>query len=349
MGPAHPRKQRRSGTMRVCTTSTVHLPSQPALGNCRPESVFRRVAVRIVPVFFFIALLCQVAPMQHGHTSMLTQHTTTCIPPPQLDRSNLSFAALQMFEDLHWNKKVYGFGSGESWLLSHAALLYKTTVAHRAFTIFTAPSGLFFIGYAFFQLPSNLCCMLIGAPRWLAIIVTAWGGVACLFATLHSKIQFYVLRFLLGMVRCHRSQTCGCGCVVYHLMMMRCNKHMERFVVGANITNISHNPPHTQHTLQVEAGAYPAMYHHMLHFFSDQELGVAYTCTASATAVAGLVGGPIAAGCLCMDGLGGLAGWQWLFLLEGIPTMLFGISIPVRALQYMMPLHICHLTLLTII
>ena len=77
------------------------------------------------------------------------------------------------------------------------------------------------------------------------------------------------------------------------------------------------------------------MYHHMLHFFSDQELGVAYTFTASATALAGLVGGPIAAGCLCMDGLGGLAGWQWLFLLEGIPTILFGLSIPVRVVCVM--------------
>lgn len=62
-------------------------------------------------------------------------------------------------------------------------------------------TGLFFIGYAFFQLPSNLCCMLIGAPRWLAIIVATWGGVACLFATLRSKAQFYILRLLLGMVR----------------------------------------------------------------------------------------------------------------------------------------------------
>lgn len=38
---------------------------------------------------------------------------------------------------------------------------------------------------------------------------------------------------------------------------------------------------------------------------------------ATSTALAQVVGAPLAAGILALDGLGGLRGWQWLFLLEG--------------------------------
>lgn len=41
-----------------------------------------------------------------------------------------------------------------------------------------------------------------------------------------------------------------------------------------------------------------------------------------------VLGAPLAAGVLHLDGRLGLAGWQWLFLLEGIPTLLLGISFP---------------------
>src|SRR5205823_13832916 len=47
----------------------------------------------------------------------------------------------------------------------------------------------------------------------------------------------------------------------------------------------------------------------------------------TATAVAGVVGGPISAACLSMSGIGGLRGWQWLFLLQGIPSIVFGLAV----------------------
>ena len=47
----------------------------------------------------------------------------------------------------------------------------------------------------------------------------------------------------------------------------------------------------------------------------------------TATAVAGLIGGPVSGALLQMQGIGGLAGWQWLFLLEGLPAVLLGVVV----------------------
>lgn len=40
-----------------------------------------------------------------------------------------------------------------------------------------------------------------------------------------------------------------------------------------------------------------------------------------------ILGGPLAAGFLAMDGLGGLQGWQWLFMLEGLPSVVMGVVV----------------------
>jgi hypothetical protein len=46
--------------------------------------------------------------------------------------------------------------------------------------------------------------------------------------------------------------------------------------------------------------------------------------------MAQISGAPIAAGILYMDGVGGLRGWQWLFILEGSITAVYGIMLRVR-------------------
>ena len=66
------------------------------------------------------------------------------------------------------------------------------------------------------------------------------------------------------------------------------------------------------------------MWHHMSLFFDDRELSLGYAIVASASEVNGIVGGPIAAGLMSMNGLLGLKGWQWLFLIEGIPAVGLG-------------------------
>lgn len=66
------------------------------------------------------------------------------------------------------------------------------------------------------------------------------------------------------------------------------------------------------------------MWYHMHLFFNDQELGVGYAMAATGTAINGVIGGPLAAALLQLDGFAGLFGWQWLFLIEGLPTVVLG-------------------------
>lgn len=54
-------------------------------------------------------------------------------------------------------------------------------------------------------------------------------------------------------------------------------------------------------------------------------------CTADTLPCPQLFGGPLASGLLLMDGLGGLRGWHWLFILEGAVTILVGIILKARA------------------
>jgi len=87
-----------------------------------------------------------------------------------LDRVNISFIKEQLQTDLTGlNDEAYGLGA-----------------------------GLFFIGYALFEIPSNLILQKIGAPRWLAFIALIWGLLAASMALVHDVSVFYGLRFCLG-------------------------------------------------------------------------------------------------------------------------------------------------------
>jgi ACS family tartrate transporter-like MFS transporter len=86
-----------------------------------------------------------------------------------MDRINISFASLQMNRDLHFSASVYGFGA-----------------------------GLFFIGYALCEVPSNLMLLRCGAKRWLARIMFTWGLLAAAMLFVRTPLEFNVLRFLLG-------------------------------------------------------------------------------------------------------------------------------------------------------
>jgi D-galactonate transporter len=86
-----------------------------------------------------------------------------------LDRVNVGFAALRMNADLGLSSAAYGLGA-----------------------------GLFFIGYFFFEVPSNVVLHKVGARLWIARIMITWGLVASATAFVQGEVSFYVVRVLLG-------------------------------------------------------------------------------------------------------------------------------------------------------
>ncbi len=164
-----------------------------------------------------------------------------------MDRQNISFASLQMNQDLHFSASVYGLGA-----------------------------GLFFVSYAFLELPSNLLLIRFGARRWMARIMLTWGVLATAMMFVHTPMQFYVVRFLLG---------------------------------------------------AAEAGFFPGAVYYLMQWFPTQERGRALSRFYVAWPISTIVMGGLAGSLLGLKGHLGLAGWQWLFLVEGLPAIALGLSL----------------------
>jgi D-galactonate transporter len=78
-----------------------------------------------------------------------------------------------------------------------------------------------------------------------------------------------------------------------------------------------------------EAGFFPGMVFYFTNWFPTQKRGQVMALFMSAIPVSGLIGGPLSGWMLSHfhGGQGGLDGWQWLFLLQGLPTVLLGIGV----------------------
>ncbi|WP_081162907.1 MFS transporter [Ensifer aridi] len=92
-----------------------------------------------------------------------------CYVVAYLDRVNVGFAKLQMSSELGLSEAAYGIGA-----------------------------GIFFIGYFFFEVPSNVILNKVGARVWIARIMITWGIISAAFMFTSSEMVFYILRFLLG-------------------------------------------------------------------------------------------------------------------------------------------------------
>jgi len=160
-----------------------------------------------------------------------------------MDRVNISFASLQMNQDLHFSATVYGVGA-----------------------------GLFFIGYALCEVPSNLLLLRFGAKRWLARIMLTWGLLAAAMMFVRTPLQFNVVRFLLGVA---------------------------------------------------EAGFFPGVIYYLTLWFPAEMRARAVSRFYIALPLSSTLMGSLAGWLLSLNGKFGLAGWQWLFLLEGLPSVLF--------------------------
>lgn len=86
-----------------------------------------------------------------------------------LDRANIGFAQKALQQDTGLTNAAFAFGA-----------------------------GVFFIGYAIFEVPSNLLLHRVGAKLWMCRIMVTWGLVSAAMAFAHSATAFYTLRFLLG-------------------------------------------------------------------------------------------------------------------------------------------------------
>src|SRR3974390_1257142 len=86
-----------------------------------------------------------------------------------LDRVNISFAALTMNRDLGISETLYGFAA-----------------------------GVFFLSYCLFQVPANMVLTRVGARRWLAVLMVAWGVVSMGTAFVAGGSSYIGARFLLG-------------------------------------------------------------------------------------------------------------------------------------------------------
>ncbi len=76
-----------------------------------------------------------------------------------------------------------------------------------------------------------------------------------------------------------------------------------------------------------EAGFFPGMILYLTYWFPSEERARAVAKFMTATSLAGVIGAPISSFLLKLEGRAGLHGWQWLFIVEGIPTILGGISV----------------------
>jgi ACS family tartrate transporter-like MFS transporter len=76
-----------------------------------------------------------------------------------------------------------------------------------------------------------------------------------------------------------------------------------------------------------EAGFYPGVILYLTYWFPDKERAHTVALFATGTVIAGIIGSPLSGAILGLHNKGGLEGWQWLFLLEGIPAVLMGIVV----------------------
>lgn len=74
-----------------------------------------------------------------------------------------------------------------------------------------------------------------------------------------------------------------------------------------------------------EGGQYPAVIYFLSCWYKRSELGIRLAIFVSAASLAGSFGGLLAAAIAKMDGIGGKPGWAWIFIIEGLVTVVLGI------------------------
>jgi MFS transporter, ACS family, tartrate transporter len=162
-----------------------------------------------------------------------------------LDRINIGYAALRMNHDLGLTPAAFGFGA-----------------------------SIFFLGYMLLEVPSNLMLHRLGARLWISRILISWGLVAAAMAFVGGALEFYSLRFLLGVT---------------------------------------------------EAGLLPGLALFSTSWFPQRHRARAIGGYVIAGQLASVVAGPVSTALMTYaNGVLSLHGWQWMFIVEGGPTIILG-------------------------
>jgi ACS family tartrate transporter-like MFS transporter len=76
-----------------------------------------------------------------------------------------------------------------------------------------------------------------------------------------------------------------------------------------------------------EAGFFPGVVYYLSHWYPEGQRARAIAAFMTAVPVSGVIGGPLSGALLSLNGMFGIAGWQWLFLVEGVPAVLLGVIV----------------------
>jgi ACS family tartrate transporter-like MFS transporter len=165
-----------------------------------------------------------------------------CFAIAFLDRVNVGFANATMSRDLGLSAAAFG-----------------------------GAAGIFFVGYFFFEVPSNLALNKFGARVWIARIMFTWGILSGAQAFVTGETSLNIVRLLLGIA---------------------------------------------------EAGFFPGIIFYLTLWFPAAYRARIVGLFMVANPVSTVIGSPISGFILDMEGVGGLHGWQWMFMIEAVPALL---------------------------
>ncbi len=170
-----------------------------------------------------------------------------------VDRTNVSIAGLTMSKDLGFDNSVFGFGM-----------------------------GVFFLGYFLLEIPGTLLVERWSARKWISRIMVSWGIMAACTAWVETPMQFYSVRFLLGLA---------------------------------------------------EAGFFPGVIVYLTHWFTSRDRARALSYFFIAGPFAQILSPKISNLMLAIGTdaahpkVMGMAGWQWVFIVWGIPAVVLGVIV----------------------
>ena len=159
-------------------------------------------------------------------------------------------------------------------------------------TVYGFGAGIFFIGYFIFEVPSNVLLERIGARVWIARIMITWGLISSAFV-FTPNIHW------------------GSIATMFNCTDPEFSFYFLRFLLGV-----------------AEAGFFPGIILYLTFWFPGARRAKMVALFMTAIAISNVIGSPISGAIMqYMDGINGWRGWQWLFLLEGLPSVLVGVLV----------------------